>query len=108
MIDISRAGEETVEKVADTETAKLAIQQGANSVERLAGATIKDFRVWRTDDSASVIKFSVDKDKEAAFRQTTAEWLEPQLPGARLIGPKWYVGGEGHGLLPFQGSWAQV
>jgi hypothetical protein len=38
-----------------------------------------------------VIKFSVDKEKEAAFRQTTAEWLEPQLPGARLVGPKWYT-----------------
>lgn len=44
--------------------------------------------VWRTKDSASVIKFLVDKDKEVAFRRTTAEWLEPHLPGARLIGPK--------------------
>lgn len=52
-----------------------------------------------TDDSASVIKFSVDKDKEAAFRQTTAEWLEPQLPGARLIGPKWY---------PVKADWIEV
>ena len=27
-----------------------------------------DFRVWRASDSTSVIKFLVDKDKEAAFR----------------------------------------
>lgn len=79
-----------VEKVGTTEAAKQAIQQGMNGVERLAGATVKDFRVWRVNDSASVIKFAVDKDKEAAFWQTTAEWLEPQIPGARLVGPKWY------------------
>lgn len=91
VIDISRAGEETVDRVGDTETAKQAIVQGVNGVERLEGAAIQDFRVWRTNNSASVIKFSVDKDKEAAFRQTTSEWLEPQLPGARLIGPKWHA-----------------
>ena len=32
----------------------------------------------------------MDKDKEAAIRQTTSEWLDPQIPGARLVGPKWY------------------
>src|SRR5438132_954383 len=62
-----------------------------NGVERLAGTVIKDFRVWRANDSASVIKFSVDKDREAAFRQTTAEWLEPHMLGARLVGPKWHA-----------------
>lgn len=90
VIDASRVREDVVEKVATTEAVRQAIQQGMNGVERLAGATVKDFRVWRANDSASVIKFSVDKDKEAAFRQTTAEWLEPQIPGARLVGPKWY------------------
>jgi hypothetical protein len=58
-------------------------------VERLAEAAVKDFRVWQVNDSANVIKFSVDKDKEAAFRQTTVDWLDPQIPGARLVGPKW-------------------
>ena len=91
VIDVSRVGEATIEKVANTEAAKQAIQQGMNGVERLVGATIKDFRVWRANNSASVIKFSVEKDKEAAFRQTTAEWLEPHIPGARLVGPKWYA-----------------
>lgn len=38
-----------------------------------------------------MIKFSVDKDRETAFQQTTAEWLEPHIPGARLVGPKWYA-----------------
>ena len=33
----------------------------------------------------------MEKDKEAAFRQTTAQWLEPHIPGARLVGPKWYA-----------------
>jgi hypothetical protein len=61
-----------------------------NGVEGLARAAVKNFRVWRTNDSASVIKFFVDRDKEAAFRQTTAEWLDTQIPGARLVGPKWY------------------
>jgi hypothetical protein len=37
-----------------------------------------------------VIKFSVDKDKEVAFRQTTDEWLKPQIPRVRLVGLKWY------------------
>jgi len=82
-----------------TEAARSIIQQGVSGVERLTGAAIKDFRVWRKDDSVSVIKFSVDKDKEAAFRQTTAEWLEPYIPGARLIGPKWY---------PVKADWIEV
>jgi hypothetical protein len=90
VIDVSRAGEGTAEKAANTEEARRAIQRGMDGVERLAGAVIREFRVWRANDSTSVIKFSVDKDKEAAFRQTTAEWLEPTLPGARLVGPKWY------------------
>jgi hypothetical protein len=91
VIDVSRVGEGAAEKVADTEVAKRTIQQGMSSVERLAGAMVKDFRVWRANDSTSVIKFSVEKDKEAAFRQTTAEWLEPHIPGARLVGPKWHA-----------------
>jgi cell division septum initiation protein DivIVA len=91
VIDVSRMGGEATERVANTEAAKQAIQQGMSGVERLAGAAIKDFRVWRANDNTSVIKFSVDKEKEAAFRQTTAEWLEPHLPGARLVGPKWHA-----------------
>jgi hypothetical protein len=90
VIDVSRAGDGTAEKVANTEVAKQAIQQGMSSVERLAGTAVKGFRVWRANEGTSVIKFSVDKDKEAAVRQTTADWLEPALPGARLVGPKWY------------------
>ena len=27
----------------------------------------------------------------AAFGQTTPQWLEPHIPGVRLIGPKWYA-----------------
>jgi hypothetical protein len=91
VIDVSRVGEGMAEKVANTEAARQAIQQGMCSVERLTGATVKDFRVWRANNSTSVIKFSVDKDKEAAFRQTTTEWLEPHIPGARLVGPKWHA-----------------
>lgn len=68
MIDVSRAGEEATEKVATTKAAKQTITQGIKDVERLTGAILKDFRVWRTSDSASIIKFSVEKDKEAAFR----------------------------------------
>jgi hypothetical protein len=91
VINVSRVGEGTAERVANTEAAKQAIQQGMSGVERLAGATVKEFRVWRANDSTSVIKFSVEKDREAAFRQTVTEWLEPQLPGARLVGPKWHA-----------------
>jgi hypothetical protein len=91
VIDVSRAGEEVAEKVANTEVAKQTIMQGISDVERLTGTTIKDFRVWRANDSASVIRFSVEKDKEAAFRQTTAQWLEPHIPRARLVGPKWHA-----------------
>ena len=92
-------GESTAEKVATTETAKQAIQQGMNGVERLVGTTVKGFRVWRANEGTSMIKFSVDKDKEAAIRQTTAEWLEPALPGARLVGLKWY---------PVKADWIEV
>ena len=60
-------------------------------MERLAGDIPNDFRVWRANDSTSVIKFLVDKDEEAAFRQTTSPWLDPRIPRARLIRPKWYV-----------------
>ena len=77
--------------MANTEVAKQTIMQGMSDVKRLTGATIKDFRVWRANDNMSVIEFWVEKDKEAAFRQTTAQWLEPHIPGARLIGPKWYA-----------------
>jgi hypothetical protein len=43
------------------------------------------------NSNASVIKFSVEKDKKAVFQQTTAEWLEPHISGARLVGLKWYA-----------------
>jgi hypothetical protein len=89
-IDVSRVREGIAERIANTEVAKQAIQQGISCTERLAGASIRDFRMWRTD-STSVIKFSVDKGHEAAFRQTVAEWLEPHIPGARLVGPKWHA-----------------
>ena len=91
VVDVSRIREAIIEKVASTEAAKQVIQQGIDGIEKLAGAEIKDFRVWRTNNSASVIKFSVEKNKEAIFRQTTAEWLEPHIPGARLVGPKWHA-----------------
>ena len=45
--------------------AKQTIRQGMSDVKRLTGATIKDFRVWRANDNTSIIKFSVEKDKEA-------------------------------------------
>ena len=72
MIDVSRAGEEVAEKVANTEVAKQTIMQGISDVERLTGTTIKDFRVWRANDNTSIIKFSVEKDKEACSVARTA------------------------------------
>jgi hypothetical protein len=69
---------------------KKIIRQGMRNAERLTGARIKAFRIWQANDKANVIEFSVEKDKEAAFRQTTAEWLEPHIPVARLVGPKWF------------------
>jgi hypothetical protein len=90
VIDASRVRSDTAERVATTEAAKRAIQQGMNGVGGLAGTTVKGFRVWRADSGTSVIKFWVDKDKEAAVRQTAVDWLDPQIPGARLVGPKWY------------------
>jgi hypothetical protein len=73
VIDVSCVREAIIERVASTEVAKQAIQQGIDGIERLAGTEIKDFRVWRMNNSTSVIKFSVEKDKEAIFWQTTAE-----------------------------------
>ena len=67
VIDVSQAGEEVAEKMANTEVAKQTIQ-GISNVKRLTGATIKNFRVWQANDSASVIKISVKKDKETAFQ----------------------------------------
>jgi len=99
VIDVSRVGNGTVEKVGNTGEARKAIQQGMEGVERLAGVAIKDFRVWRANEGTRVIKFSVDKDKEAAVRQTTADWLDPALPGARLVRPKWY---------PVKADWIEV
>ena len=78
------------EKVDNTEEARKAIQRGIEGVERLAGVAVKDFCVWRANESTSVIKFLVDKDKEAAARQTAADWLEPAPLGVRLVRPKWY------------------
>ena len=79
-----------VEKVATTEAAKQAIHQGMSGVERVAGTIVKEFRIWRANEGTNVIKFSVDKDREAVVRQTVADRLELALPGARLVGPKWY------------------
>lgn len=91
MIDVSWVRDDIAEKVATTEAAKQAIQQGINGVESLVGTMVKGFRVWRADSGTSVIKFLINKDKEAAIRQTAADWLKPALPGARLVGPKWYL-----------------
>jgi regulator of replication initiation timing len=66
VVDASRVEERMAEKIANTKAAKDTIQQGMRCVEKLAGATVKDFRVWRTNNSMSVIKFSIDKDHEAA------------------------------------------
>ncbi|KAF2259258.1 hypothetical protein CC78DRAFT_586169 [Lojkania enalia] len=85
VIDVSQIRDDMTEKVATTEAAKQAIQQSINGVESLVGTTVKDFRVWRANNNTSVIKFSVDKNKEAAVRQATVDWLEPTLPGARLL-----------------------
>ena len=30
----------------------------------------------------------MEKDQDATLRQTTTQWLEPHIPGAKLIGPK--------------------
>lgn len=68
VIDVSRLGDRVIDKIATTEVAKQTIIQGISDVKRLAGATLKDFRVWRGNNSISIIKFSVEKDKEAAFR----------------------------------------
>ena len=62
-----------------------------NGVETLAGATAKGFRVWPSNEITSVIEFHVDKDQKVAFRETVADWLEPHIPGARPVGPKWYA-----------------
>lgn len=73
-----------------TEAARQVITQGIRNVERLVGATLKDFRVWRANDGTNIIKFSVEKDR-AALRQTTMQWLETHITEARLIGPKWHA-----------------
>ena len=73
VIGVNRMEEGAVEKVANTEAAKQTTKQGMSDVERLSRAMVKNIRVWRANDSTSVIKLSVEKDKEAALRQTTAE-----------------------------------
>jgi hypothetical protein len=87
VINVSRVKEGIAKRIANNEVAKQAIQQGISCTERLAGALIRDFCMWQID-STSIIKFSVNKGHETAFRQTVAEWLEPHISGARLIGPK--------------------
>jgi hypothetical protein len=91
VIDVGQVREEELERVVTTEAAKQTITQGMKEVEGLTGAVLKDFQVWRTNNSTNIIKFSVEQDKEPMFRQTTAQWLEPHISGARLIGPKWYA-----------------
>ena len=79
--------EGAAEKVATAEVAKQTITQGIRDMERLAGDISKDFRIWRANDSTSVIKFLVDKNKEAAFRQTTSQWLDHASPGLGSVDP---------------------
>ena len=91
MIDVSRVEGEAAEKVSTTEVAKQTITHGIRDIDRLSGATVKEVRMWHTDNKTTIIKFSVEKDKEAAFRQTATQWLESRIPGARLIGLKWHA-----------------
>ncbi|KAI9772506.1 MAG: hypothetical protein M1840_000711 [Geoglossum simile] len=91
VVDVSRVNGKVAEKVSTTEVAKQTITQGIKDIDRLMGATVKNFRIWHKDNSTKVIKFSVEKEKEAAFRQTATQWLESRIPGARLIGPKWHA-----------------
>ncbi|KAI9862357.1 MAG: hypothetical protein M1813_004833 [Trichoglossum hirsutum] len=71
VIDVGRVREQELGKVETTEAAKQTISHGIKDVEELRGAVLQDFRVWRTNNNTNIIKFSVEKDKEAAFRQTT-------------------------------------
>lgn len=68
VIDIGQVGDGMTDKVAITGVAKQSIAQGIFDVERLSGAMLKDFRVWRGNNLMTVIKFLVEKDNEAAFR----------------------------------------
>lgn len=47
--------------------------------------------MWHTDNKTTIINFLVEKDKEAAFRQTAMQWLELCMHSARLIGPNWHA-----------------
>jgi hypothetical protein len=72
VINVSRVGSQAAEKVETTEAARQVITQCIKNVERLVEAALKDFCVWRANNSTN-IKFSVEKDKEAALRQTTTQ-----------------------------------
>jgi len=64
MIDVSQVDGEAAEKVSTTEVAKQSITQGIKDIDRLARAAVKGFRMWHTNDKATVIKFSVEKEKK--------------------------------------------
>ncbi|OAL57288.1 hypothetical protein IQ07DRAFT_627147 [Pyrenochaeta sp. DS3sAY3a] len=89
VVDISRAGEETVEKVANTETVKRAIQQGMNGVERLVGATIRDFH-WievplaMDADTGKVSQSAMERfGTENGVEVCTMRWLGRPRPSGQ-------------------------
>ncbi|RYP19375.1 hypothetical protein DL766_008456 [Monosporascus sp. MC13-8B] len=63
MIDIGPTGEATVEKAANTEAA------GKHERDQVLGK----------------------QGQGSGVSAMTAEWLEPPLPGTRLVGPKWHT-----------------
>jgi len=54
---VSRAGQEAADKVANTEVAKKTIKQRMNIAVRLAGATVKNFRVGRANKAQASSSF---------------------------------------------------
>ena len=73
------------------EAAKQTIIYGMKDIEELIGATLNDFWVWWSNNNTNITKFSMEKNKEVTFWQTTDQWLKPHIQGARFIGPKWYA-----------------
>jgi hypothetical protein len=68
-----------------------AITTAIQSIEGLEKTELRGFRVRHTNKDVNFAHFTVPKDAEEKIRQEARRWIQEFIPGAKLIGPKWYA-----------------
>jgi hypothetical protein len=70
---------------------KQTITKAIQSIEGLEKIELRGFRVRHTNKDVNFAHFTVQKETEEKIRQEARRWTQEFIPGAKLIGPKWYT-----------------